>query len=169
MIALTGLGAWAQEAEDPFKDQVEMRHGLMLQMSTDLAKMGSMAKGETPYDAATAGKAAANIAAIASVLSMDQFPAGSEYGKSADSFALADIWAKQDDFLAKITDLNNAASVMAGSAATDLASISERRIENLVNPDLSGLPGFLTPHPGCPVVGFVLKTTPVAERASHPR
>jgi histidine ammonia-lyase len=33
-------------------------------------------------------------------------------------------------------------------AVTDLGSISERRVENLVNPDLSGLPGFLTPHPG---------------------
>lgn len=33
-------------------------------------------------------------------------------------------------------------------ALTDLSSISERRVENLVNPDLSGLPGFLTPHPG---------------------
>ena len=34
------------------------------------------------------------------------------------------------------------------AAVTDLASITERRVENLVNPDLSGLPGFLTPHPG---------------------
>jgi histidine ammonia-lyase len=34
------------------------------------------------------------------------------------------------------------------AAAADLSSISERRVENLVNPDLSGLPGFLTPHPG---------------------
>jgi histidine ammonia-lyase len=34
------------------------------------------------------------------------------------------------------------------AAITDLGSISERRVENLVNPDLSGLPGFLTPHPG---------------------
>jgi histidine ammonia-lyase len=34
------------------------------------------------------------------------------------------------------------------AAVTDLGSISERRVENLVNPDLSGLPGFLTPHPG---------------------
>jgi len=34
------------------------------------------------------------------------------------------------------------------AAVTDLASISERRVENLVNPDLSGLPDFLTPHPG---------------------
>jgi len=34
------------------------------------------------------------------------------------------------------------------AAGADLSSISERRVENLVNPDLSGLPGFLTPHPG---------------------
>ena len=33
-------------------------------------------------------------------------------------------------------------------AAAELASISERRIESLVNPDLSGLPAFLTPDPG---------------------
>src|SRR5262249_33188563 len=29
------------------------------------------------------------------------------------------------------------------AAVADLSSISERRVENLVNPDLSGLPGFL--------------------------
>src|SRR5437868_7345250 len=34
------------------------------------------------------------------------------------------------------------------AAVADLSSISERRVENLVNPDLSGLPPFLTPHPG---------------------
>jgi histidine ammonia-lyase len=34
------------------------------------------------------------------------------------------------------------------AAVTDLSSIAERRVENLVNPDLSGLPGFLTLHPG---------------------
>jgi histidine ammonia-lyase len=31
---------------------------------------------------------------------------------------------------------------------TTLANVSERRIENLVNPDISGLPPFLAPHPG---------------------
>src|SRR5204863_7543843 len=40
------------------------------------------------------------------------------------------------------------AADLLAAAVTDLASISERRVENLVNPDLSGLPGFLTPHPG---------------------
>jgi histidine ammonia-lyase len=34
------------------------------------------------------------------------------------------------------------------AALADLSSIAERRVENLVNPDLSGLPGFLTPHAG---------------------
>jgi histidine ammonia-lyase len=40
------------------------------------------------------------------------------------------------------------AADLLAAAVTDLAGISERRVENLVNPDLSGLPGFLTPHPG---------------------
>jgi histidine ammonia-lyase len=40
------------------------------------------------------------------------------------------------------------AADLLAAAVADLGSISERRTENLVNPDLSGLPGFLTPHPG---------------------
>lgn len=126
VIAATGAimasGAIAEE-EDPFADAVEMRHGLMLQMATDLGKVGAMAKEEAPYDAAVAGKAAANIAAIASVLSMDQFPAGSEYQKATDSFALPAIWEKQDDFLQKIAELNTAAGAFQTAAGTDLASL----------------------------------------------
>lgn len=40
------------------------------------------------------------------------------------------------------------AADLLAAAVTDLSSICERRVENLVNPDLSGLPSFLTPHPG---------------------
>ena len=36
----------------------------------------------------------------------------------------------------------------AAVAVADLGTISERRVERLVNPDLSGLPAFLTPKPG---------------------
>lgn len=119
---LLATGAIAED-ENPFADAVEMRHGLMLQMATDLGKIGAMAKEETPYDAAVAGKAAANIAAIASVLSLDQFPAGSEYQKATDSFALPAIWASQDDFLKKVADLNTAAATFQTAAATDLDSL----------------------------------------------
>jgi cytochrome c556 len=120
--AVFASGAIA-EGEDPFADSVEMRHGLMLQMATDLGKVGAMAKGEADYDQATASKAAANIVAIASVLSMDQFPAGSEYQKSADSYALPAIWTAPDDFLKKIADLNTAAATFQTAAATDLDSL----------------------------------------------
>lgn len=120
--AVLASGAIAEE-EDPFADAVEMRHGLMLQMATDLSKVGAMAKEQAPYDAAVASKAAANITAIASVLSMDQFPAGSEYQKATDSFALPAIWENQDDFLKKIADLNTAAAAFQTAAGTDLASL----------------------------------------------
>jgi histidine ammonia-lyase len=36
----------------------------------------------------------------------------------------------------------------AAIAVADLGTISERRVERLVNPDLSGLPAFLAPDPG---------------------
>jgi len=36
----------------------------------------------------------------------------------------------------------------AAVAMADLGTISERRVERLVNPDLSGLPAFLSPDPG---------------------
>jgi cytochrome c556 len=121
-VAAFGSVACAEE-EDPFADAVEMRHGLMLQMATDLGKVGAMAKGETPYDQAVASRAAANITAIASVLSMDQFPAGSEYQAATDSFALPAIWATQDDFLTKVADLNTAAAAFQTAAGTDLDSL----------------------------------------------
>ncbi|MCX7288221.1 MAG: cytochrome c [Rhodobacterales bacterium] len=122
LVASVSSVARAEE-EDPFADAVEMRHGLMLQMATDLGKVGAMAKGEAPYDQAVAARAAANIAAIASVLSMDQFPAGSEYQASADSYALPAIWTAQDDFLVKIADLNTAAAGFQTAAATDVDAL----------------------------------------------
>ena len=120
---LSLMGVVAHAAEDPFADAVETRHGLMLQMASELGKMGAMAKGEVAFDAAVSGKAAANLAAIASVLSMEQFPAGSEIDKSADSFSKPELWANEQDFLAKIADLNAAAAALQPLAVADLDSL----------------------------------------------
>lgn len=49
---------------------------------------------------------------------------------------------------------------------TDLASISERRLERLVNPALSGLPAFLTPDPGLHS-GFMLAQVTAASLVSE--
>ena len=51
-------------------------------------------------------------------------------------------------------------------ALADVASISERRIERLVNPDLSGLPAFLSPDPGLHS-GFMLAQITAAALVSE--
>lgn len=43
----------------------------------------------------------------------------------------------------------------------DLASVSERRLERLLNPDLSGLPAFLAPEPGIQSGYMILQVTVV--------
>lgn len=53
-------------------------------------------------------------------------------------------------------------------ALADLASISERRIERLLNPDLSHLPAFLTPNPGLNS-GFMIAQVTVADLLSEMR
>jgi cytochrome c556 len=111
------------EEEDPFADAVEARHGLMLLLGSNLGTLGAMAKGEAAYDAAVASKAAANVAALSSVLSPDLFPAGSEYEKAADSYALPAIWANADDFIVKIAALNTAAAQLQASAGTDVEGV----------------------------------------------
>ena len=51
-------------------------------------------------------------------------------------------------------------------AATILATISERRTDRLLNPDLSGLPAFLTPEPGLRSGMMMLQVTAAAQVAS---
>jgi histidine ammonia-lyase len=54
----------------------------------------------------------------------------------------------------------------AAITLADLASISERRIERLVNPDLSGLPAFLIPQPGLSS-GYMMLQVMVASLVSE--
>jgi histidine ammonia-lyase len=59
-----------------------------------------------------------------------------------------------------------AAFDLAAIVLTDLASISERRVEKLVNPSLSGLPGFLTPEGGLQS-GFMMAQVTAAALVSE--
>lgn len=57
---------------------------------------------------------------------------------------------------------------LAAIAAADVASISERRTDRLLNPDLSGLPAFLTPRPGVSS-GFMIAQVAAADALSEMR
>jgi|GEM_PF-3949935 len=75
-----------------------MYHGQIVQVATDLGKPDAIAKGYPPNDAAVATRAVDNIAAIASVIIMDQWPEGSEFEKFADSHAMTTVLANQPGF-----------------------------------------------------------------------
>ena len=121
-FSLAALPAAAQDARQ-IERMVDARQGLMTLMAHEVGKLGGMAKGEVPYDAAVAGKAAANIAALGSVISPELFPAGSAAGAVEDSEALPAIWQKPDEFAAKITAFNAAAAATPARAGTDLESL----------------------------------------------
>ena len=59
-----------------------------------------------------------------------------------------------------------AAADRLAAVLSDLASISERRVENLVNPDLSSLPAFLTARPGT-CSGFMIPQVVAAALVSE--
>jgi cytochrome c556 len=91
----------------------------------NLGPLGSMAKGETPYDAELAGKLAADLVALSGMLSGPAFslyfPAGTAAGEVEGTRAKAEIWATPDDFLAKAKALSDAATALA--ATSDLAGL----------------------------------------------
>lgn len=121
-FSLAALPALAQDARQNER-MIEARQGLMTLLAHELGKLGGMAKQEAPYDAAVAGKAAANIAALSSVISPELFPQGTAAGEAEGSEALPAIWEKPDEFTARIAQLNEAAAKMLAAAGTDLAGV----------------------------------------------
>jgi cytochrome c556 len=119
--ALLAGTAVAQDANPA----VAARKAHMGLQAFNLGPLGSMAKGETPYDAATAGKLAADLVALSGMLSGPAFslyfPAGTAAGEVEGTRANAAIWATPDDFLAKAQALTDAATALA--ATTDLAGL----------------------------------------------
>ena len=63
--ALLAGGVAAQDINDP-GEIVQARHGYMLMMAMNLAKLGGMAKGDVPYDQTAATVAANNLKLLAS-------------------------------------------------------------------------------------------------------
>ena len=60
-LSLIPLAAAAQD-EDALEQAVEARHGYMLGLALNMAPLASMAKGDMPYDEATATFHARNLA-----------------------------------------------------------------------------------------------------------
>ena len=120
-VAASGAGA----AEDVEK-AIGARQAVMKIYSFNLGRLGSMAKGETPYDAEAAKAAADNLLAAASMKNSAMWPGGS----GADNAALAgktrakgEIWSTYPKVSEKSKDLVKAATAMAAAAGDGLEAV----------------------------------------------
>jgi cytochrome c556 len=104
----TGLSA------GPLEDAIDYRQGVMNVFSWNLSRMGSMVKGETPFDAAAFKGHAMDLAAASNLDVMQGFPDDSV---SDESDAKDEIWLNRADFDAKYQALKDAAAKLAEVSA----------------------------------------------------
>lgn len=119
-LAFSGL-ATAQEA--PFKMEIAARQGIMAYRAIQMGTLGGMAKGEIPYDAAAAQKAADNLLAVVSLDASMLWPPGSDRDANPASAALPALWAEGSGIGDKAKALADAATAMQVAAGTGLDAL----------------------------------------------
>ena len=102
---------------------VKARKAQMGLHAYNLGILGGMAQAKTEYDAALAGAAAGNLAALAGTDWHHYFIAGSGVGEVEGTLALPAIWEMMADFETKKAAFAEATTALAAVAGTDLASL----------------------------------------------
>ncbi|MFD1913424.1 c-type cytochrome [Halodurantibacterium flavum] len=117
-LALGGLASAQSQQE-----AVATRQAQFKLFQEQLATLGNMARGTTPYDAATASAAAAALSEAAARDQDGLWPEGTDSASISGTRALPVIWDNYEDFLSRFETLRTAATQMETAAGTDLASL----------------------------------------------
>jgi cytochrome c556 len=125
---LLGLATFVTFAQDvsKFENQIEARQSFMRVYAFNLGLLGSMAKGETPYDAQRAGDAAENLLANAKMKNSAMWPAGSDEdapGLGGVTRAKAVIWSSFPEVGEKHQALTDALTEMVSVAGNGLDAV----------------------------------------------
>ncbi|MFN0116138.1 MAG: c-type cytochrome [Paracoccaceae bacterium] len=125
LMAVAGIVAGgAVVAQDaPFGMQIKARQGMMAYRALNIGVLAGMAKGEVPYDAAAAQKAADNMAAMNGVDASMLWPPGSGNSANPASTATDAMWADGSDIMAKHMAFVDAVTAMQAAAGKDLDSL----------------------------------------------
>ena len=102
-------------AAQDFESQLKSRQGQFRIMAFNLGILGSMAKGESPFDAAAAEAAAGNLVAL-SGLAQNHWPEGSDSMSIDGTRAMSAIWEDTADFEQKWTAFATQAAALADAA-----------------------------------------------------
>lgn len=124
-LALAALAATAlaDGHSAALENAVKARNAQMGLIGYHTGLLGDMAKGDTPYDAATATAAAENLAAAASMNRLTLWLAGSEQGAVPGSRAKPEVFSDAAGFEEKAMALETAAAAMVVAAGTDLEAL----------------------------------------------
>lgn len=110
LLVAAATFAQPQESEEP--PAIGARHGIMQNLSFNLATLGGMAKGEIEYDAETAQRAADRLATFSSIDWTGYWPEGTSSDDLDSSRALPATWSGMDDFMSGFDELEQAAMSM---------------------------------------------------------
>lgn len=123
VAAAIAFGAVAVSAQN-LEDAASARQSVMELYSHYLGRLGAMAKGEAPYDAAAADAAAKSLAALANIDTSAMWPPGSDNGALGNKTrALPVIWSTFPAIQETSQALTVAANGMAEAAGKDLDSL----------------------------------------------
>ena len=125
LLSLAPFVTSAQDASN-FEKQIEARQSFMRVYAFNLGLLGSMAKGETSYDAQLATDAAENLLANAKMKNSAMWPAGSDAdaeGLKDKTWAKAVIWSNFAEVGEKHQALTDALTTMAAEAGNGLDAV----------------------------------------------
>lgn len=114
-LAVCLAAAPAALAAQEFDSQLKSRQGQFRIMAFNLGILGSMAKGESPFDAAAAEAAAGNLVAV-SGLAQNHWPEGSDSMSVDGTRAMPAIWEDLGDFQQKWAAFATQAAALADVA-----------------------------------------------------
>ena len=116
---LAGGAAYAQD----YSGQLKARQGQFRILAINLGILGSMAKGETEYDAGAAQAAADSIVAVSMINQGPLWPEGSDEMGMDGTRAKVTIWENNADFVAKWGALGTAAQALQAAASGGQAGL----------------------------------------------
>lgn len=117
------ISAGAGLAQDSFKSALGARQGQMKIIAFNLGVLGSMAKGETEYDATAAQDAADNLVAISQLAQTAQWPEGSDSDSIEGTDALPAIWSDNAGFQADWEEFGVKAAALQSAAGQGAQAI----------------------------------------------
>ena len=119
-LAAFGVGATAVVAQD-LPAPVQARQGQFQIMALNIGVLANMARGNAPYDAASAQIAADNLVAMSSIDQSFHWPEGTDNVSLVGTRALPEIWENLPDVIAKWQAF--------GAAAQGLAAVADDGLE----------------------------------------